>query len=384
MKNALFLTFIFTGLYLNSRAQDTIPYVVKHQLNFSGQLSGWGLNNTDNHLPINLGARYIPTINYAIKQPSTRQFDFEISGNGFGTLGFHPFDQSHTDVTLSAYRVWARYSTKHLELRAGLQKINFGSATLLRPLMWFDQLDPRDPLQLTNGVWGVLGRYYFMNNANLWLWTLFGNQKLRPWDSGKTNPSYPEYGGRIQLPIPKGETAITYHHRVTDSRGLNEVFSGNHAVAENRIGIDGKWDLGVGLWFEGTFINKTKETGTFTNSELLNIGSDNTFENGLNLVFEQLLVAYDQNAFAFSRPTTFSGLSLSYPLSLIDNLNVISFYDWNTNSSYNFLNLKRQFNIITLYIMAFWNPRNYQLPQQLNSGNYYSGKGIQLMLVFNH
>ena len=63
-----------------------------------------------------------------------------------------------------------------LHIEPGLQKINFGSATMLRPLMWFDQVDPRDPLQLTDGVWGVLGRYYFLNNANIWLWGLYGNK----------------------------------------------------------------------------------------------------------------------------------------------------------------------------------------------------------------
>ncbi len=386
MKNLIFLTFIFTGFYINCPAQDTIQFEVKHQLNFSGQLSVWGVYNGANELPINIGTRYIPTLNYVIKMQNSRQFDFEVSGNGFGTLGIHPFDRKQSEGTLGAYRAWARYSTKHLEIRAGLQKINFGSATLLRPLMWFDQLDPRDPLQLTNGVWGVLGRYYFMNNANVWLWSLYGNHKRRPWDADKTNKSYPEFGGRLQIPLPKGEGGITFHHRITDSRGLGEAIPGYAAVAENRVGVDAKWDLGVGLWFEGTYINKSKETGIVTNTKLLNIGTDNTFGigHGLNLVFEQLLIAYDQNAFAFSRPTTFSGLSLSYPLSLIDNLNAISFYDWNTNSSYNFLNLKRQFNKIAFYIMVFWNPANYQLPQQLNSGNYYSGKGIQLMLVFNH
>ena len=386
MKNLLFLTFIFTGLYLNCSAQETIRSDVKHQLNFSGQLSGWGVYNSVNDLPLNMGGRYIPTLNYAIKLPNARQFDFEVSGNGFGTLGLHPFDDTQTEGTLGIYRAWARYSAKHLEIRAGLQKINFGSATLLRPLMWFDQLDPRDPLQLTNGIQGVLGRYYFMNNANLWLWSLYGNEKRRPWDADKTNQSNPEYGGRIQLPVPKGEAAITFHRRITDTRGLGDTIPGYAAVAENRIGVDGKWDLGFGLWFEGTYINKSKETGIFTNTEILNIGTDNTFGigNGLTIVFEQFLIASDQNAFAFSRAVPFSGLSLSYPLSLIDNLNVISFYDWNTNSSYNFLNLKRQFNKIALYIMAFWNPRNYQLPQQLNSGNYYSGKGIQVMFVFNH
>jgi len=124
----------------------------------------------------------------------------------------------------------------------------------------------------------------------------------------------------------------------------------------------------------------------FTNQEILNLGTDNTYSigNGLNVVFEQLLLSYDQRALAFSQSISFTGLSLSYPISTIDNLNVISYYDWANKTSYNFLNLKRQFNKISFYIMAFWNPINYQLPQQGNSANYYSGKGIQLMLVFNH
>lgn len=34
-------------------------------------------------------------------------------------------------------------------------------------------------MQLTNGVYGILGRYYFANNANIWFWTLMGNEKTR-------------------------------------------------------------------------------------------------------------------------------------------------------------------------------------------------------------
>ena len=68
----------------------------------------------------------------------------------------------------------------------GLQKINFGSAVLLRPLMWFDSLDPRDPLQLTDGVYAVLLRYYFPNNANLWAWALYGNDSPKGWESAAT------------------------------------------------------------------------------------------------------------------------------------------------------------------------------------------------------
>jgi hypothetical protein len=380
----LLISLIF--LSFNCKAQDSLSKVAKDTLVFSGQFSSWGLYNKGNNLPVYLGVRYIPTLDYTINLGKDRKIDFEASVNLYGTTGINPFYQNNTDGSLTPYRAWARYSTKQLEIRLGLQKINFGSATLLRPLMWFDQIDPRDPLQLTNGVWGLLGRYYFLNNANLWIWGLYGNDKTRPWDVDKTNQKFPEYGGRFQSPVPKGEVAITFHHRVTDTQGLGSAVPSYPAVAENRLGLDGKWDLGVGLWFEGTWVNKTKDIGMFTNQEILNVGTDNTFSigNGLNVVFEQLLLAYDKKAFTFNQSVTFSGLSLSYPISLIDNLSSISYYDWTNKASYNFMTLKRQYNKVSLYLMAFWNPKNYLLPQQTNSANYYSGKGIQLMFVFNH
>ena len=386
MKTITYLLILIVFLSFNSKAQDTIQHATKDTLIFSGQLSAWGLYNQGNNLPIYLGARYIPTLDYTIYLNKDRKIDFEGSVNLNATNGFNPFYQNHTDGSLTPYRAWVRYSTKQLEIRLGLQKINFGSATLLRPLMWFDQIDPRDPLQLTNGVWGILGRYYFMNNANLWIWGLYGNDKTRPWDVDKTNQKFPEYGGRFQSPVPKGEVALSFHHRVTNTEGLGNSIPAYPEVAENRLGLDGKWDLGVGLWFEGTWVNKTRDLGMFSNQEILNVGTDNTFSigNGLNVVFEQLLLSYDKKAFSFTQSIVFSGLSLSYPISLIDNLSTISYYDYTNKSSYNLMTLKRQYNKISLYLMAFWNPKTYLLPQQTNSANFYSGKGIQFMLVFNH
>jgi len=386
MKNYILFSFIFIAFSINGIARVSSKPEGADTLFFSGLLSSWGLYNQENSLPLLLGIRYIPTLNYTIKLLNDSKFDFEVAANILGSSAIHPFERTHEEGSLKPYRGWARYSTRQLEIRAGLQKINFGSAALLRPLMWFDQIDPRDPLQLTDGVWGLLGRYYFLNNANLWLWCLYGNDKSRPWDADKTNSKYPEFGGRIQTPVKKGEIGLSFHHRTTDTRGLAADVPAYPAVAENRIGLDGKWDLGIGLWFEGTYMNKSKYEGQFSNSEILNLGTDNTLGigNGLHAVFEQLLLSYDKNAFAFSQPISFTGLSISYPVSLIDNLSLITYFDWTNKTAYNFLNLKRQFNKISFYIMAFWNPKNYQLPQQLNYGNYYAGKGIQLMLVYNH
>jgi hypothetical protein len=192
-------------------------------LSLKGQLSAWMLYNGANDLPFYAGGRYIPQLNYNMRQKKETHIDFEASVNINGSAGFHPFDTIVTTGRIKPYRLWARYSTQQFEVRVGLQKINFGSASLLRPLMWFDQVDSRDPLRLTDGVWGVLGRYYFLNNANIWLWGLYGNKDPKGWELSGTNSHFPEAGGRIQLPVPAGEAALSYHYRIADTRNMTGI-----------------------------------------------------------------------------------------------------------------------------------------------------------------
>jgi hypothetical protein len=383
MKKRVLIFFFLT--FISLCAQDRAK-TVSDTLTFKGQVSAWANYNFKNKVPLQLGARYLPTLNYGLQFPKDRMLDFEGAVNLFGAVSTHPFDSSSVDGTVKPYRLWARYSTKQSELRIGLQKINFGSATMLRPLMWFDQVDPRDPLKLTDGVWGILGRYYFLSNANVWLWGLYGNNKPRPWSIGTTAKTIPEFGGRFQYPISKGEVAFTYHHRTVNPLNLENTTSVLDNIPENRIGLDGRLDLGIGLWFEGAWTHKSKNIGALTNQEIITVGTDNAFDigNGLNVVFEQLLFSSDEKAFAFSNPIHFSALSLGYPLGILDNLNAISYYDWKNRASYNFLNWNHKFERVSFFLMAYWNPEKYALPQQGDSGNLFSGKGIQIILVLNH
>jgi hypothetical protein len=387
MKFCFFFIFVFNFTHsLTSLAQDTLKVKASDTLLLSGQLSTWVNYNPSNDLSVWLGGRYIPQLNYSHRLRNEKQLDFEVSANVNGSAGFHFFDSSAADGSIRAYRAWARYSTNQFELRLGLQKINFGSASILRPLMWFELVDPRDPLRITTGVWGLLGRYYFLNNSTVWLWGLFGNDDPKTWEIGKTSQRYPEFGGRFQTPVPKGEAGISFHHRLVDTRGLDATIPAYAGVAENRLALDGKWDVGVGLWFEGVWINKSKDLGISTNQVILNGGTDYTFGvgNGLNIVFEHLLISNDKNSFDFSEPIFFSALSLSYPVGLFDNVSAIVYYNWATDQSYNLVNWKKQFNKLYIYLIAYWNPEVYNLPQQQDTGNLFSGRGIQLMMVFNH
>jgi len=129
----------------------TLSLAAQGTFRFSGQLSSWASGNTGGELPLWAGTRYIPRINMGTGETGTK-LDAELSANIYGSLGFHPFDTSTTAGNIKPYRLWMRFSTDQLEVRLGLQKLSFGSGMMLRPLMWFDRLDARDPLQLTDGV----------------------------------------------------------------------------------------------------------------------------------------------------------------------------------------------------------------------------------------
>ncbi|MBI0397669.1 hypothetical protein [Cyclobacterium marinum] len=374
------LVFVLILIIVSARPSNA------QKTSFHGQASVVGSFSPKNDLPFFLGTRYIPEFRLTTKIDSVKNFDILASANLSSTILFSDFETSNTNFNLNPYRIWIRYSSKQFELRVGLQKIDFGSATILRPLQWFNQIDPRDPLQLTNGVYGIMGRYTFLNNANIRIWGLYGNEKARGFDVVPTNNSIPEFGGRIQHPVPKGELAFSYHHRSANTTTLGHV-SALNKIPENRIGLDGKWDLGIGLWFEGVYIHKEKNVQNLTNQTLLNIGVDYTFPlgTGLNAVLEHMQVNFDEKQFSVNNGMHISAATFMYPISFFDNLSTVFYYDWASKNTSFFLNYSHQFQKLTGYLMAYYNPENTQTGIQQNElFNQFQGPGIRLMLVYNH
>ncbi|MBN1613674.1 MAG: hypothetical protein JW950_04320 [Deltaproteobacteria bacterium] len=365
-------------LALNAYAQDGFRE--------SGQFSSWVNVNSGSDLYLWGGARYIPQFNYRETLKNGHFLDAELSANIYGSTRLRPFDSHTASGGIDLYRAWVRGSTDQFELRLGLQKLNFGSAVMLRPLMWFDQMDAQDPLKLTDGVWGALARYYLLNNTNIWLWCLYGNDTAMGWDLIPSNKETPEFGGRVQLPVPRGEIALTYHNRVADSRSDGGTVPGFQKIPENRIGFDAKWDITIGLWVEGSYSKKEENLGALTNQLILNAGADYTFGigSGLYMAYEQLLASFDAEPFAFDNKALFSAMTASYPVGTFDKLGTTLYYDWEGGNMYSFLNWQRQFDHVMLYVMAYWNPQRFDLPAQSGGLNIFAGKGIQIMFVFDH
>lgn len=360
----------------------------KWNLNFQNQVSIWGNLNFSDPLKYQLGARYIPALSPSLVFKNNHKLDAEISVNTYGNLLFSGSDYDTVNYDFKMYRFWLRYSTSRLELRAGLQKINFGSATILRPLMWFDKMDFRDPLQLTDGVYAFLGRYYFLNNVNIWLWTLYGNDEIKGWESAPSVRKVPEYGGRFQLPVPAGELALSYHHRMADFTELYKAIPGvtETQFSENRLALDGKWDLGVGIWFE--LVGKLNDQDNTLISKwetYSNIGLDYTFPlgNGLNIITEYFRYANIPEEDQVKSKSNLSLAALSYPFLISHTMSFVVYYDWDQKNWYRFLNMQLKYDYLSFYFMAFWNPEKASFYSGESAGNIYTGKGIQLMMVID-
>uniref|UniRef100_A0A7C4CC56 DUF3187 family protein n=1 Tax=candidate division WOR-3 bacterium TaxID=2052148 RepID=A0A7C4CC56_UNCW3 len=294
--------------------------------------------------------------------------DAEVSARAAADLDCRLLDSLWHDWSLKPYRAFLRCGAERFEVRAGLQQLNFGSATMLRPLRWFDRLDPRDPLRTTEGVSGLLGRGY-PGNSSVWLWGLLGNFGPKGTETTPTPRWFPEAGGRVELALPHGEAAASAHFR----RTILENLFGFDTVGEQKLGLDAKWDVGIGLWTEGMLL-RVARPGRDAWTRQAMVGADYTFGigSGLTLVAEHMVSGSAPAAFQGGFWQQFSALSLAYPLGILDNLQAFVFFDWSKRRSYSYLGWQRNWDNWILLVAGFWDPDG--------AGD----RGATLTVVFSH
>ncbi len=353
---------------------------------FNGRASGWLGASWDTSFLGQAGLRYLPEVR--LSAPICRQItvDADASANGLVSASTRSFDSTDFEARVKPYRATVRVSSPRFEARAGLQKINFGSAMLLRPLMWFDRVDPRDPLALTDGVYGLLARYYFQNNANVWAWGLLGNSSPKGWEVSGSERWIPEPGARVQVPVPRGEVGITAHHRVASVvyGELPSLPPDTSPAAETRVGLDGKWDVGVGLCFEATVGKTSSDHVPYPWQRMATVGLDYTLGigSGLGVTAEHMLAGGADAPFGRGTDAQFSAVAVSLPFGLLDNLRAIVYFDWTNRGLFSFLGWQRTTDNWVFSLSAFANPDFPTAAGRPGAGA--AGKGLRFDVVFNH
>ena len=265
-------------------------------------------------------------------------------------------------------------------------RLNFGSAVLIRPLMWFDGLDPRDPMQFSEGVYGALVRVFFNNNANVWLWGLYGNDEIKGWELFPTKPERGELGGRVQYPIKTGELAFTYHRREPDLSSLMQpglpVLTG--APIEQRYAFDMRWDIEIGFWSEIVVVDRGAESLLNRWQRFINVGADYTIGigNGIGVTGEYFETGEPADLLGSSNPDQLIAGSVDYSLGIADVIKCVFYHDLGRGESYSFFAWVHTLDNWKFSFNGFWNPPASIL--NYDSGSMLNGKGIQITIAFNH
>lgn len=133
-------------------------------------------------------------------------------------------------------------------------------------------------------------------------------------------------------------------------------------VVEEKFGLDGRWDIGPGGWFEGALVY----TAGRWQGQMM-VGTDYTLAlgNGLTLLFEHLsthVAGVWRNR---------SVLSLNYLLGLNDNLTQLIFFDWEERKPYIYLAGQHCLDRWRFILTGYFNANG-------------KTKGVAGRIIFNH
>jgi len=241
------------------------------------------------------------------------------------------FDGADSEQSLDfrLYRAWAALAWRRTELKAGLQHIRMGPAQILRPLQWFDRIAPASLLRDTEGVMALTLTHFFPQ-PELRLWLIRGNGGTKGAELLPTPKGVWEAGGRLGVLNPLGDTGLSAHWR----RLENPITEAQ--VWEWKLGWDHRLDLAFGAWLEAALelrdieIPSAEETELPRQSLNATLGLDYTFGvgNGLYVLTEQNLQVSGSQPVKYTDARGQAALLLSYPLGLLDGLQLLATYDY--------------------------------------------------------
>ena len=304
-------------------------YSIKGQFWASGEF----IENQSDFMP---QLSYIPTLSAYYELSRGKMVDLEWAYR-FGRSYIGDSLEEHYE---KPYRGWLRYSAQRIEARLGLQKVSFGPARVLRPLAWFDTIDPGDPIAQTEGVEAFRLRFFPSNSLALWTWIM------------KDVSDTLSYGGRGELSTSLGEWGFTLHQD-TD-------------VSNTQVGIDFRYDGFIGFWNESVMIKSDN-----IEIDMITVGADYTLPivSGVLIMTESMFISSKQNTTTSDQ--TFTAFMASLPVGMFHNVMLISSLDWDENNTYNYLRWSSTYDNFSINSMASINPNEV-------------GNSFQLMFIYNH
>lgn len=329
---------------------------------------------------VNLVTRYLPAFEYQRSLGQSWDYDLEVRwqlqwGGQLDTL-------TGTELLADPYRVALNLQSSHAEYIIGLQKINFGPARILRPLMWFDSVNPTDPLELTSGVTGISAHFHYDFGWSSQAWLLLPGDPIG-WEGLPDKDGTVEVGGRINIPNDRGQIGFTNHWRIADASAIS---ADDPDLYEGRLGLDGFWDVGIGLWFESVYKNQQLNEDPFLQQLSTTLGADYTVwvGNGLLLMTEHMMINIWDSPGIEDQNLIYSTFMASYSPSMFDQISLMLFMDWENDMPLAYLSWGQTYDSFRFTVGGFYTDADNANANTVSFNSDFSGKGIQLTVAYNH
>lgn len=334
MKYYLVLILIFLATIANSMSWD-----LTHKITNKNKY----INNDSNN-DFTFDLNYQPDFSSDLWSMDSKRIDLQLVLNQTNSLNY--LDSNwEGNIDLGLYRSLVRYSTLNYEYRLGLQQLNFGQARILRPLQWFDNIDPLQENSDSDGVYAFLAKRYFLDNSNMWGWIILDDNEFSDDYSPDSFIKQMEYGGRWQYSINNSETAISLHHK----RIYNNDFK-----HKTKLGFDIRKDMLLGFWSETSWSLIYGKGGNFFSNNWT-LGADYTFSlgNGIYVLTENLFISEIDDDGYFPNKVKSTAFQIEYPLNMFDSVQSIITYDWQFEQHSLFFSYVRSYDYLSLYLNLY-------------------------------
>ena len=291
---------------------------------------------------------YIPHLSRSFTLSDEDAIDFEFSERLMFTS-----DQSYS---LVPYRAWVRYTTSGMDIRVGLQKISFGPSQVLRSIAWFDNIDIKNPLALTEGVNSFRVKNYFSDSFNTWFWMI------------ESEMSKFSLGGRGEYSTEVADIGLTLHRDEDDQLHTAGQFPILLNNANTRVGIDARYDGFIGLWNETAIIVEDKSDIHVCAT----IGLDYTlpYLQGIHFLFEHL--NYNRISTSIDNQNiALSSFMVGFPIGIFNNIMFITTMNWDDAKLNHYMKWSHTLDDFGINFMASTGPTDMN-------------NILQIMLTFNH
>ncbi len=347
---------------------------------FLGELSLSGSASGTQDDEVNIVTRYLPAIEYQSSLSDAWDYDVEVRWQVQWGGQLDTFDEN--GIVADPYRVALNLQSAQTEYIIGLQKINFGPSRLLRPLMWFDSVNPTDPLALTSGVTGISAKFHYEFGWSSQAWLFLPDDPIG-WEGLPDQEGTFETGGRITIPNDLGQLGISTHWRIADASANSPD---DPDLYEGRFGLDGFWDIGIGLWIESVYKNQQFSDSPFLQQLQSTIGADYTFwvGNGILLSTEHMLINIWDSPWVDDTNKVISTIMSSYSPTMFDQVSFMLFMDWETETPLAYASWGQTYDSFRFTLGAFYTEVVSSQGSNTGLSSNFSGKGIQLTVAYNH